>query len=205
MEMTELKDLLKIIIERKNEHFVKLQTWDVPQIELELERIDGQRTAYQIVLDAITGLPGLLRYIPTGDPDKSNDSHRAIPITEQSRYCGAPSDTPTPVEQRPPQANEKFPLLKYVYKFCKSLHITWNYDEQQAESIEGYCTIKGIKEELDRLFAAVQLICWKRGDGLEAAYDDLLNNNHQLEVDKIALHKRIEGLERDSADDIPEN
>ena len=77
MKMTELKDSLRIIIERKNEQFNTMRSAlvrstrvkeDIRIIRL-IERIDGQRMAYRFVLDAITGNPTVFDYIITGKID----------------------------------------------------------------------------------------------------------------------------------------
>lgn len=50
-----------------------------------------------------------------------------------------------------PWAHKKFPVLGYICMFAMKIHITWNYDEQQAEGIENDCTIEAIKQELRML------------------------------------------------------
>ena len=56
-------------------------------------------------------------------------------------------------------------------------------------------TLERIKRDTDGILKATT--DWKLNDQLKAAYDDLLYDNHQLEVDKIALHKRIEELRKE--------
>jgi len=79
---------------------------------------------------------------------------------------------------------QQFPFLKALLVGAKSVHVTWDFDEQQADQVHHNWSWEKAKNELDYLL---------KKDLLGCSYDDILEILQTTEIQLEHLKKHPHG------------